>query len=38
MTGTVAFVEEDCPICGGDDVSCPFGDWSMGDDEVVASG
>ena len=34
--GNVSFMEEQCPICGGDDVSCPYGDWSFGDvDDVV---
>ena len=33
---TVTAVEEQCPICGGDDMGCPFGDWSWGDDEVLA--
>jgi hypothetical protein len=24
-------VEEQCPDCGGEDIGCPFGDWSWGD-------
>ena len=33
--GKLSFVEEHCPICGGDDAGCPFGDWSWGDDDMV---
>jgi hypothetical protein len=36
--GNVRFVEEHCPICGGDDVGCPFGDWSWGGDDIVDAG
>jgi hypothetical protein len=36
--GNVTFVEEHCPICGGDDAGCPFGDWSWGDDDIVDAG
>jgi hypothetical protein len=31
----VTHVEEICPVCGGDDVGCLFGDWYLGDDEPV---
>jgi hypothetical protein len=27
----VLVVEEECPDCGGEDIGCPFGDWSWGD-------
>jgi hypothetical protein len=27
-------VEEICPICGGDDLGCLYGDWFLGDDEL----
>ena len=33
---TVSPVEEQCPVCGGEDIGCPFGDWTWGDDDVVA--
>ena len=34
VTGTVVDVEEMCPICGGDDIGCLFGDWFLGDDDL----
>ena len=32
--GNVFAVEEECPDCGGEDIGCPFGDWSWGDVDV----
>jgi hypothetical protein len=29
----VTSVDETCPICGGDDIGCLYGDWYLGDDE-----
>jgi hypothetical protein len=29
-------VQEECPICGGDEIGCLYGDWYMGDDEPSA--
>jgi hypothetical protein len=34
--GSVLVVEEQCPDCEGEDIGCPFGDWSLGDVEVAA--
>jgi hypothetical protein len=31
--GKVTSVDETCPICGGDDIGCLYGDWYLGDDE-----
>jgi hypothetical protein len=31
--GRVASVDDICPICGGDDIGCLYGDWYLGDDE-----
>jgi len=28
-------MEEQCPICGSDDIGCPFGDWAWGDDDTA---
>jgi hypothetical protein len=36
LLASVFFVEEECPDCGGEDIGCPFGDWSWGDDDVAA--
>jgi hypothetical protein len=33
--GSVVVVEEECPDCGGEDIGCPFGDWSWGDGDVA---
>jgi hypothetical protein len=33
--GKVSFVEDTCPICGGDDIGCLVGDGYMGDDETT---
>jgi hypothetical protein len=33
--GNVTPVEEKCPICGGDDIGCLYGDWFLGDDELT---
>jgi len=27
-------VDEQCPICGGDDIGCLFGAWFLGDDWI----
>jgi hypothetical protein len=32
--GRVTSVDETCPICGGDDIGCLYGDWYLGDDET----
>lgn len=34
--GRVTSVDETCPICGGDDIGCLYGDWYLGDDEPTA--
>ena len=31
--GNVTCVEEKCPICGGDDIGCLYGDWFLGEDD-----
>jgi hypothetical protein len=31
--GTLSIVEEKCPICGGDDIGCLYGDWFLGEDD-----
>jgi len=28
-------VDEQCPICGGDDIGCLFGAWFLGDDDWI---
>jgi len=33
-TGTFKTMEEMCPICGGDDIGCLYGDWLLGDDDL----
>jgi hypothetical protein len=33
--GRVRSVEDTCPICGGDDTGCLYGDWYLGDDETT---
>ena len=35
-SGYSSTVEEKCPICGGDDIGCLYGDWFLG--EEVPSG
>jgi hypothetical protein len=35
LVASVFFVEEQCPDCGGEDIGCPFGDWSWGDVDIA---
>jgi hypothetical protein len=32
---SVLKMEEQCPDCGGEEIGCPFGDWSWGDDDIA---